>query len=233
MFIKFLFIVVPCYMILMCTGCAIGTKHDLASTTPHLAHQGSGEIALAVHDQRSFILSGDKKPSFVGLQRGGYGNPWDVHTKSGTPLAEEMSSAISRGVSQAGMSVKLISVSYSESPAAVRNRIVALGNNRALLVTITQWKADTYVNVKLLYDLRAEVLDSKGMVLATNEVKGVDNLGGNFINPPAHAISACPEAFGRKIEELVGTPTILDALMGGTAKATPAEPVGQNARVQN
>ena len=225
-----------CCVISLCAGCALGVKHDLATVKPHLSGKGSGDVALAVHDQRPFILNGNKKPDFIGLQRGGYGNPWDVHTKSGRPLSEDMVSAISNGLADAGLNTKAISASYSESPASVRDRIVAIGDNRALLVTITQWKTDTYVNVKLLYDLRAEVLDAKGIVLAHNEVRGEENLGGNFINPPAHAIRASPEAFGHKLEALVGSPTILDALMGGTDRITPAKTtaaVGKNAQPQN
>jgi hypothetical protein len=42
-------------------------------------------LAVAVHDERSEVASGDKNPAFVGLLRGGYGNPMDVRTASGAP----------------------------------------------------------------------------------------------------------------------------------------------------
>ena len=49
---------------------------------------------MATQDRREYVLSGNKDPQFVGLQRGGYGNPFDVRTSDDRPLAEDMTTAI-------------------------------------------------------------------------------------------------------------------------------------------
>ena len=87
------------------SGCAVGNRYSYDSGELILPVNGSGEIGLLVLDQRTYVLSGDKDPSFVGLQRGGFGNPFDVKTQSGKPLAEEMQSRLARGLEAHGFSV--------------------------------------------------------------------------------------------------------------------------------
>ncbi len=74
----------------MLGGCAVGNTYEYRLPRLPLSVQGNSAIGLAVTDQRPYILDGDKDPNFVGLQRGGYGNPFDVTTASGRPMAEDM-----------------------------------------------------------------------------------------------------------------------------------------------
>lgn len=63
---------------------------------------GTITVAVATHDQRPYVVGGNKKPNFVGLSRGGYGNPFDVVTVSGNPLADGFSESISRSLAARG-----------------------------------------------------------------------------------------------------------------------------------
>ena len=62
-------------------------------------------LILSVEDWRPYVLSHDKEPNFIGLQRGGYGEPWDVTTGSGKPMTEDMSAAIEKGLKDVGYNV--------------------------------------------------------------------------------------------------------------------------------
>ncbi len=51
-------------------GCAFGQKHDYLHARPTLNYTGKARLALAVHDQRPYVVSQDKDADFVGLSRG-------------------------------------------------------------------------------------------------------------------------------------------------------------------
>ena len=79
---------------MVCHGCAAGNRHAYHETVAVLQASGSKTIAVATHDEREYVRSGHKRPNFVGLQRGGYGNPFNVTTASTHPLAQDMTDAI-------------------------------------------------------------------------------------------------------------------------------------------
>jgi hypothetical protein len=71
---------------------------------------------------------------------------------------------------------------------------------------------DTYQNTALIYDVRLSVLDATGKVIAEGAKQGRDDLGGSFMNPPAHAKTAVPVAFRRIFEGLLNDPKVIAAL---------------------
>ena len=79
---------------LLCHGCAVGNRHAYHTTVAPLQASGSHTIAVATHDEREYVRSGNKQPDFVGLQRGGYGNPFKVTTESGHALAQDVTDSI-------------------------------------------------------------------------------------------------------------------------------------------
>ena len=58
------------------TGCAIGNRYAYQSVVANPQLSGTTAVGVATHDQREYVRSGSKDPQFVGLQRGGYGNPF-------------------------------------------------------------------------------------------------------------------------------------------------------------
>ncbi|MGH8534209.1 MAG: hypothetical protein ACREV1_16215 [Gammaproteobacteria bacterium] len=67
---------------LVLVGCAFGRKQDYLQAHPVLELTHKARLAVGVQDRRPYILDHDKDEDFVGLQRGGYGNPFDVGTQS-------------------------------------------------------------------------------------------------------------------------------------------------------
>lgn len=193
-------------------ACAVGNRHEYSKVTPELAVSTANSVAVGVHDERPYVVAGGKPATFVGLSRGGFGNPFDINTESTKPLAEDMGQTLAQAFKRSGVDVKTIQIQPAESDTAARQVVVKLGQQRSLLLTIKEWKSDTYQNTTLAYDLRLVVLDRTGTVLADKSLRGNDNLGGDFMNPPGHAKTAVPAAYRKTLDALLGSPEIQKAV---------------------
>lgn len=193
-------------------GCAVGNRHAYHTVLADATVSGSGQIGVATHDQRPYVLSGNKEPQFVGLQRGGYGNPFDVRTGENRPLAEDMTQALANSLKQKGFQPVPITVAHSDNPDRALEKLAQSGAPRGLLLTLREWKSDTFNNTSLIYDVTLRVLDRSGQVMGEKRIQGQDNLGGDFFNPPGHAREAVPRAFKAKLEALLNDESIVRAL---------------------
>ena len=179
---------------------------------PDLTAQGTLSVAVAAQDLRPYVVSSEKTPNFVGLQRGGFGNPFDVTTESGRPLADDFSAAIAASLSRRGFKSTAVSVPPSGMAVDARALAARSGAERLALVSIAEWKSDTYQNTALMYELVLRVYDARGNELAASRVGGRDNLGGSAWNPPDHAKGAVPVAYRKKLEELFGAEAVVRSL---------------------
>jgi hypothetical protein len=75
---------------------------------------------------------------------------------------------------------------------------------KIILLTLLNWKTDTYQSTDLIYDVSMTVLDSQGHELATKRLEGTDNLGKSILAPQSIATELAPIAFQKKLEELFG-----------------------------
>jgi hypothetical protein len=199
---------------LLMSGCAVGNKYTYNGLNLDIKSKGSAKIAVATHDQRSYIVSGNKKPNFVGLQRGGYGNPFNVTTASGNSLAEDITDTITRSLKSKGFNSIGVIVKHSDSEQAVKASLKRTNASRSIVTTLYEWKTDTYSNTSLKYDVRMQVLNADGNVIGEKKISGGDNLGGSAWDPPKHAKKAVPAAFVGKFEELLNSKEISGALVG-------------------
>jgi hypothetical protein len=204
------------------SGCAFGRKHAYDGN-PRVP-RGSLSVALAVQDQRAYVLSGAKGANFVGLQRGGFGNPFDVTTASGQPLADDFVTSIRRGLQRAGYRVLPVPVSDRASPAQVQDALARTGAERGLVFLIQEWKADTQMQTALRYDVILRVFDGRGQELGRAVIGGNDTLGGSFMDPAGHAEEVVPRAYNHKLEQLLNDPSIVRALAPAPAAPPPAAP---------
>ncbi|USG62058.1 hypothetical protein NBZ79_03605 [Sneathiella marina] len=194
------------------SACAVGNKYDYKNQPIDLAASSDQKIGVSVVDQRIYIVSGEKTPDFVGLQRGGFGNPFDVSTKAGGPMADSFAFAIADGLKSRGIDAGVVIASPTSNRSEARGQVIAGDFSKYLIVYLSEWKSDTLVNVKFIYDVTAEVLDKNGGVLAVNKLDNTEVLGGDFGNPPAFAKENIPIAFQRVMKDLISDPAILDAL---------------------
>ncbi len=151
-------------------GCAIGQTIDYRQSSPEVKLRSATPVLVQVVDQRPYVLALDKKPTFVGRIRGLYYNPWNVNTKSGLPLADDLAQAVRTGLTKARIS------------AAVGQGVTAApAGQRLLVLTLREWKMDAYMRVRFDFDVGLAVIDEHGAVLASQDVKGsgaVQNLIG-------------------------------------------------------
>ena len=110
------------------------------------------------------------------------------------------------------MQVTTVELKPRLASSAANQALVQAGKDRALLITLNEWKSDTFMNTALIYDVTARVLDRSGRTLADSKISGRDDLSGSGLNPPAHAKSAVPVAFRAKFEQLLNDPKIAAAL---------------------
>lgn len=185
-------------------------------------------MALAVQDCRPAVVSGSKTPDFVGLQRGGFGNPFDVTTDSGQPLADDVAAGLERSLKQAGYRVRLKSTVTSESFHDLVEDLKTTRASRLLIVRINEWKADTAVNTGLYYDLTADVLDGGGHRLGRAVVRGKDDAKGDLFNPAGRAKEAAPQAFWAKMTRLMNDDAISKAMENPHAVEAPPAAAAPN-----
>jgi hypothetical protein len=197
---------------ILASGCAVGNKYSYHDTVASIQASGSRTVSIATHDQREYIVSGRKNPDFIGLQRGGYGNPFNVSTESGMPLADDMTKTIAASLLAKGFKAVPLLVSHSENQAEILNRLKASSGEILILLTLNEWKSDTATNVALIYDVTLRVYDKAGNPVTEKSLKGKDDLKGSAWNPPAYAKEHVPKAFRQKIEELFNSPDIAKAL---------------------
>jgi hypothetical protein len=230
-----------CVVVVVAAGalsgaCAVGQKISYGAATPQILSRGATTVALAVQDRRTEVVSGKKAPTFCGLLRGGYGNPFDLTTESGRPLATDFTDAIGRGLASSGYRVLPVPVEPQQADGEIRLRLSKPATARAMLVQIVEWKSDTYKNTSLTYVVTARVLDAEGRVLGQATVSGTDQLGGSFaghfFNTGGHAKRVLPAAYQRVLERVLNAPQILMALTARAAPPPPPAPVSAGNAVQ-
>jgi hypothetical protein len=194
------------------SGCAVGVKHQYDNVQPQLKVATGSKVAVGVQDARSYVVTNNKPETFVGVQRGGFGNPFDVNTESGKPLASDFVNVIAASLKRSGATVTAVELSPKLNDAGVKKALMSVGTGKAVLVVLREWKSDTMTNTALLYDLSLSVMSAGGDVLATKKLAGTDDLGGSIMNPPGHAREVVPVAFRKKLEELFADPAVVRAL---------------------
>jgi len=181
-------------------GCAFGQKITYSNTTADIEAKGDKAVAVSTHDQRPYVVSANKSPAFVGLSRGGYGNPFDVETPTGAPLSDEISESVSRSLAERGFKSSVVKVTPSQSRHSVIEAMEAGGAERLVLITLKEWKTDKYMRTSMIEDVSVKVFDKSGNELATASFNGDDVIGDVQM------------AFRSKIERWFADPRIVEAL---------------------
>jgi hypothetical protein len=203
---------------LLCSGCAFGHKINYHEALPSFQGGGQGAIRVTTYDQRPYVVSGNKVPQFVGLTRGGFGNPFGVQTQSGHPLAEDMSQVLCNALQKKGFQCLPVAVAARTSPDAVRRKLLEAPSKLALLLTLDEWKSDTFIATTLLYDATLQVLTPQGTTVTEQRITGREVLGKNFWSPISVAYTAVPQAQKTKLEELMNRPEVIAALQASTRR---------------
>lgn len=210
-------------VVTMASGCAIGRKQDYRTAAPSLPAKSIKTVAVAVQDRRPDVVTHEVEESYVGMQRGGYGNPFDVRTVSGQPLASDMAKVIAEAFGKSGIKAVTTPLPPELGRDAVIARLTAGHPDRCLLVTLREWQTDTYAGTEIQYDLDMEAFSSTGALLALQTSKGIDQLGRGFWDPQSVAQEKAPPFFKKKMEDLYSG-DIEKAINQGDAGANQPKP---------
>jgi hypothetical protein len=183
-------------------GCAFGHKFPYANTIARIDASGTNSVAVTAHDQRKRVIAEGGNPTFVGELRSLAHIPYGVYTASGKPLAEDLTTVLANSFSSKGFRAVPVVVTYSERPETVVQKITAMGLDRGVVLTVVEWRTDTYFKTQLFYDLSLRILDRNGKQLAEGRVEGHDN----------EIAGSASEAFRQKLELLINDPKVTQAL---------------------
>jgi len=146
------------------------TKINYHDIIPKINYRGDKTISVIVNDKRPYVLSRQTGPEYVGITRGGFGRPYDICTSTLKPLAEEFSQFIVNG---------LVAVGFKIMESSTADRIVSIDILEWLSITGGGLISFTF-GTDLHYNLFVNVFDGKNKILAQQEVKGTDSLGGSL-----------------------------------------------------
>jgi hypothetical protein len=138
---------------------------NFAESWPAITEYTGSKVNVLVIDNRPYILSGKKKESFVGIARYGFGVPFDIHTDNEQPLSRDVETAVSKGFMNAGVDSAIV------VPANRDIRTSNGANERLLVITITEWKSDSFSSIYFTYKVKAEVYNNVGKLLAAKSVE--------------------------------------------------------------
>jgi hypothetical protein len=191
------------------SGCAFGQKFNYAESSINVGSVGTTRSAsVAVLDQREYVKSGKKSESFIGLSRGGFGNPFDVVTKSGAPMATEMATSVAASLRAKGLKVQTVTVPPAGGLERARQALSRTGSDRLLVFTLNEWKTDTMMRTGLDFDVTLDVMDGSGVNLARSHVSGKEVSGSSILSAEKDAQGW----FADKVSELLRDEAVAGAL---------------------
>lgn len=195
---------------ILSSACAIGNQYSYDAPDMVLPVRGAASVGLAVIDQRPYVLDGEKSPDFVGLQRGGFGNPFNVTTESGKPLSEDMQDALSKALESGGYSVTMLQPA-SGSEADIAQVLQRDGKDLNLIILVEEWKTDAMMRFGVSYNLVLRILNQQAELLAENAIKGNKEAVGSAGFESANS-NAASRVFANKMNLLFSAPEIIQAM---------------------
>ena len=170
------------------SGCAIGNHYDYKSVRAPLPHATKKiTVAVAAVDRREDLLTSEVQSNYVGMTRNRFGIPFRVYTKSGQPLVVDLSQAVAANLEKSGYQTTALSGFPVSDVAAAKSRLKAAHARRQILITLKQWESDTLIHTDMTTEVKVQVFNGAGQLLAEESDLVCKGLGGNFITPFCYA----------------------------------------------
>jgi len=197
------------------SGCAHWNRFAINHSVPSIQPaKNTHTIAVAAVDNRQLLRDGDIKPNYVGMMRAGFNIPGSIHIKHGLSLADNFAEAVATGLTSAHYRADFVSNPTPLSRSAALLALQSTPADRFLLLTIDLFESETLIRTELHYDIRAEVLDRTGRVLATSQVSGTPMLSWNALpgGIQTEARRQVIKTTAKLLTDLLNTPTIRQQL---------------------
>jgi len=198
---------------LLLNGCAF--KYNMTDVKVDFQGEASKvkNVAVGTSDQRKVVLSGECPPTYIGMQRGGFGIPSRVNTDSGLAFADDVTNAVSESLSKKGFKAFPVYIKAADGAARISELFKESKADRYLLFAIKKWESDTYINIGLEYEIELTVYDAamaKLASIAVSEQKDIPRSGWGTTYQVSR--TEVPLAFQKALEKLLNYPKILNAL---------------------
>lgn len=178
-----------------------------------LPESGAGKVAVATVDERPYVLNGKNPPDYVGIIRGGFGNPFNRSTDDEKPLADDFSLSIVRSLMARGYQAVAIHTPPANNSAAALKSLEESSAPRLVLVEIRDWQSDTMVNPTVNYDVTLHVYTGTGReITSVTDTKNQDLSGGNFFNTAGSSSDLVYHFYEHKLIEWFSNPKVEAAL---------------------
>lgn len=190
----------------------MGDSYDYGSLMLPLSPVPAGSIAVAVIDERPYVVNGDENPSYVGTVAGRYRNTVDVKTASERPLADIVADAIAEAYRRHGITATAVPAPEEGGLAAALSAAAASGADRLLVVRIGEWQTNAVVRVEEAWQFEATVHDAAGELLGLRASQGRSNVGTAGFDEESAEMAVA--ALSRRLAYLLNDPQITGALGG-------------------
>ena len=200
------------FLCIYLAGCVAGQQYsyETGSLDMPVKSPEKKTLVLSVQEWRPYVINGDKEANFVGLQRGGFGEPWDVTTVSGKPLTEVMTTAIASGLEDAGYEV--INAEGSKENNYLIEAAQKNNASRIVVLKVLEWKSDVYMSVMVHSNLILGVHDAEMNLLAESDTQSVEKVGTGSWATAEENSKAVTDQFSRLIRNLFSADEVRDAL---------------------
>jgi hypothetical protein len=180
------------------SGCASRQviQFDYQPETKEMSRLASTTFSLDVTDQRHYVTSGPKLPSYLGHSKDVIGAVHSYKNDGGIALAEQVKNDLRRELQSLGLA------EHTSAPAVL------------IIMRIYDWNFDAGVSGRFWYDVQLTVADAGGQTVANIVVKDRKQIEGGFADYARHYIQQdIPEFYDEFIRKLVReNPSMLAAL---------------------
>jgi hypothetical protein len=157
----------------------VSAKKELTylSLTPTIKSASALNICIATLDQREVVMLGKQSSRFVGYIRSATMIAYPIQNSSDENFSEVMSTTIANALKQNGCTTSVMPTSYSNSKEDVVSELKTQEADIFVLVTMTKWRTDTKtmsftkIATDLIYDLRVEIYNKSGELIASSLLK--------------------------------------------------------------
>lgn len=190
---------------------------DAEHSAPTISFSTNQSVAIAVIENRSYVLNGDKERYFSGLRRDSFGVPWSLPTHNKQPMSDLLQDRVLAGLKNQNVTVTPLKNASSATVNNISTWVAAGSSDKSLVLVLNEWKTnwipDGYVlnvshHIDFIYDVDIQIFDSKGKLISSENFHGeeTENQDGMNIYAQFHKI------YKRKLETFINNPKISSAL---------------------
>lgn len=208
-----LLILVPVMFLSACVLTENTRKSALNLPALELQGGSSKSITVGILDERPYVVSGEKPATYIGQFQLSMGDPYDAFTSSKQPMAAEFTTKLPSLLTQKFPQVKTINLPTGTSKQMAVELLLESGDDKAVLITLKEWKSHTAIDTSLWFDAQLEVFNTEKQLLSYKRTQGHDTFGGAAIaGPITNAKRTLPHAFRQKMQALFSDTLVIASL---------------------